>query len=38
MAADDALANASEDVADNVGGVITATDPDPNTDTLPSCQ
>ena len=34
MAADDALANASEDVADNVGGVITATDPDPNTEAL----
>ena len=34
VAADDALANASEDVADNVGGVITATDPDPNTEAL----
>ena len=32
VAADDALANASEDVADNVGGVITATDP--NTEAL----
>ena len=29
VAADDALANASEDVADNVGGVITATAPTP---------
>ena len=34
VAADDALANASEDVADNVGSVITATDPDPNTEEL----
>ena len=34
VAADDALADASEDVADNVGSVITATDPDPNTEAL----
>ena len=34
VAADDALADASEDVADNVGGVVTATDPDPNTEAL----
>ena len=30
VAADDALADGSEDVADNVGNVVTATDPDPN--------
>ena len=34
VAADDALANADEDVADNVGSVITATDPDPNMEAL----
>ena len=35
VAADDALANnASEDVADNVGSPVTATDPDPNTEAL----
>ena len=34
VAADDALENASEDVADNVGSVITATDPDPNAEAL----
>ena len=33
VAADDALANGSEDVADNVGAVVTATDPDPNAET-----
>ena len=33
VAADDALANASEDVADNVGAVVMATDPDPNAET-----
>ena len=34
VATDDASANDSEDVADNVGSVITATDPDPNTEAL----
>ena len=34
VAADDTLANDGEDVADNVGGVITATDPDPNMEAL----
>ena len=34
VAADDALADDAEDVADNVGSVITATDPDPNTEAL----
>ena len=32
VAADDALANGAEDTADNVGGVVTAEDPDPNTE------
>ena len=34
VAADDALANDSENVADNVDSVVTATDPDPNTEAL----
>ena len=34
VAADDALADGSEDVADNVGAVVMATDPDPNAETL----
>ena len=34
VGADDALANDSEDAADNVGSVVTATDPDPNTEAL----
>ena len=33
VAADDALADGSEDTADNVGGVVMATDPDPNAET-----
>ena len=33
VAADDALADGSEDVADNVGAVVMATDPDPNAET-----
>ena len=33
VAADDALADAAEDTADNVGGVVMATDPDPNAET-----
>ena len=33
VAADDALADDSEDVADNVGAVVMATDPDPNAET-----
>ena len=34
VAADDALVNGNEDVADNVGSVIAATDPDPNAEAL----
>ena len=34
VGADDALADGSEDVADNVGAVVMATDPDPNAETL----
>ena len=34
LAADDAEADADEVVADNVGSVVTATDPDPNTEAL----
>ena len=33
VAADDALADGSEDVGDNVGAVVMATDPDPNAET-----
>ena len=33
VAADDAVADGSEDTADNVGGVVAATDPDPNVET-----
>ena len=33
VAADDALADGSDDVADNVGAVVMATDPDPNAET-----
>ena len=32
-AADDDAADADDDAADNVGSVVTATDPDPNTET-----
>ena len=34
VAADDAVEDVSEDVADNVGAVVMATDPDPNAETL----